>query len=44
MHALGECECCFKPTDFLNLLELHASGFGCSSSSGAPAATDTKCR
>jgi hypothetical protein len=27
MHALGECECCFKPTDFLNLLELHREWF-----------------
>jgi hypothetical protein len=27
MHALGECECYFKPGDFLDLLELHREWF-----------------
>jgi hypothetical protein len=27
MHALGECECYFKPADFLALLELNRAWF-----------------
>ena len=27
MHALGECECYFKPADFLLLLELNREWF-----------------
>jgi hypothetical protein len=27
MHALGECECYFKPADFLHLLELNREWF-----------------
>ena len=27
MHALGECDCYFKPADFLDLLELNREWF-----------------